>query len=44
MAESVARVELCANMNFIPNKKQFRWNGDLKSLKDFWKEESETVC
>ena len=29
-------MNLCDNLNFIPNKKQFKWNGDLNSLKDLW--------
>ena len=29
-------MNLCDKLNFIPNKKQFKWNGDLNSLKDFW--------
>ena len=29
-------MNLCANLNFKSNKKQFKWNGDLNSLKDFW--------
>lgn len=36
MAASTALMNLCDNLNFIPNKKQFKWNGDLNSLKDFW--------
>ena len=36
MAASSALMNLCDNLNFIPNKKQFKWNGDLNSLKDFW--------
>ena len=29
-------MNLCDNLSFNPNKKQFKWNGDLNSLKDFW--------
>ena len=36
MAASTALLNLCDNLNFIPNKKQFKWNGDTNSLKDFW--------
>ena len=36
MAASKALTNLCDNLSFNPNKKQFKWNGDLNSLKDFW--------
>ena len=29
-------MNLCENLNFKSNKKQFKRNGDLNSLKDFW--------
>ena len=32
---------LSANLGFIPNKKQFKWNGSLASLKEFWISELE---
>ena len=36
MAASTALMSLCENLNFKSNKKQFKWNGDLNALKDFW--------
>ena len=36
MAASKALMNLCDNLSFNPNKKQFKWNGDLNSLTDFW--------
>ena len=36
MAASTALMNLCENLNFKSNKKQFKWNGDLNALKDFW--------
>ena len=30
-----------ANLGFIPSKKQFKWNGSLASLKEFWISELE---
>ena len=32
---------LSAMLGFIPNKKQFKWNGSLASLKEFWISELE---
>ena len=32
---------LSANLGFIRNKKQFKWNGSLASLKEFWISELE---
>ena len=32
---------LSANLGFIPSKKQFKWNGSLASLKEFWISELE---
>ena len=32
---------LSANLGFIPSKKQFKWNGSLASLKQFWMSELE---
>ena len=47
MAASTALMNLCDNLNFNSNKKQFKWNGDLNSLKDVWiaeLEEGKIVC
>ena len=32
---------LSVKLGFIPNKKQFKWNGSLASLKEFWISELE---
>ena len=32
---------LSASLGFIPSKKQFKWNGSLASLKEFWISELE---
>ena len=34
-------LKLSANLGFIPTKKQFKWNGSLASLKEFWISELE---
>ena len=34
-------LKLAANLGFIPTKKQFKWNGSLASLKEFWISELE---
>ena len=36
MAAGTALMSLCENLNFKSNRKQFKWNGDLNALKDFW--------
>ena len=47
MAASTALMNLCDNLKFNSNKKQFKLNGDLNSLKDVWiaeLEEGKIVC
>ena len=41
MAASKDLMALHANLSYVSNKKQFKWNGDLESLKDFWISEFE---